>query len=154
LASASRTACESEDPAPWMAADSKLPASVSYERHSRIYGRNLNFGRPVAPISTNEPIGTKYFLTDHRTSYTRIEPNGILFMFNEIVQPLLQPPRLGNLLLPHQHSAHIEPGRDGLFNLIKSIPPTLRYEPGVIAAEGDFVIVHGRFSGFGLPIPL
>ena len=51
-----------------------------------------------------------------------------------------------------QHSAHIEPGRDGLFSLIKSIPPTLRYEPGVIVAEGDFVIIHGRFSGFGLPV--
>jgi predicted SnoaL-like aldol condensation-catalyzing enzyme len=51
-----------------------------------------------------------------------------------------------------QHSAHIEPGRDGLFNLIKSIPPTLRYEPGVIVAEGDLVIIHGRFSGFGLPL--
>ena len=48
-----------------------------------------------------------------------------------------------------QHSAHIEPGRDGLFSLIKSIPPTLKYEPGTIVAEGDFVIVHGRFSGFG-----
>ena len=56
--------------------------------------------------------------------------------------------------LPHyiQHSAHIEPGRDGLFNLIKSIPPTLKYEPGTIVAEGDFVIVHGRFSGFGAPV--
>ena len=51
-----------------------------------------------------------------------------------------------------QHSAHIAPGRDGLFNLIKSIPPTLRYEPGTIVAEGDFVIVHGRFSGFGAPV--
>ena len=48
-----------------------------------------------------------------------------------------------------QHSAHIEPGREGLFNLIKSIPPTLKYQPGVIVAEGDFVIVHGRFSGHG-----
>jgi predicted SnoaL-like aldol condensation-catalyzing enzyme len=48
-----------------------------------------------------------------------------------------------------QHSAHIAPGRDGLFNLIKSIPPTLKYEPGTIVAEKDFVIVHGRFSGFG-----
>ncbi|HMI51918.1 MAG TPA: nuclear transport factor 2 family protein [Candidatus Saccharimonadales bacterium] len=55
---------------------------------------------------------------------------------------------------PHyiQHSAHIAPGRDGLFNLIKSIPPTLQYEPGTIVAEGDFVIVHGRFSGFGAPV--
>ncbi len=51
-----------------------------------------------------------------------------------------------------QHSAHIAPGREGLFNLIKSIPPTLKYEPGTIVAEGDFVIVHGRFSGFGQPV--
>jgi predicted SnoaL-like aldol condensation-catalyzing enzyme len=51
-----------------------------------------------------------------------------------------------------QHSAHIEPGREGLFNLIKSLPSTLRYEAGVIVAEGDFVIVHGRFSGFGAPV--
>ena len=51
-----------------------------------------------------------------------------------------------------QHSAHIPPGRDGLFNLIKSLPSTLKYESGTIAAEGDFVIVHGRFSNFGLPV--
>jgi predicted SnoaL-like aldol condensation-catalyzing enzyme len=51
-----------------------------------------------------------------------------------------------------QHSAHIEPGRDGLFNLIRSIPPTLKYEPGIIVADGDFVIVHGRFSDFGAPV--
>jgi predicted SnoaL-like aldol condensation-catalyzing enzyme len=50
-----------------------------------------------------------------------------------------------------QHSAHIEPGREGLFKLIKSLPPTLRYESATIVAEGDFVIVHGRFSGFGAP---
>jgi predicted SnoaL-like aldol condensation-catalyzing enzyme len=51
-----------------------------------------------------------------------------------------------------QHSAHIEPGREGLFNLIKSIPPTLKYEPGAILAEGNFVMVHGRYSGTGLPV--
>src|SRR5271170_6415635 len=51
-----------------------------------------------------------------------------------------------------QHSAHIEPGREGLFNLIKSLPATLKYEAGAIVAEGDFVIVHGRFSGFGAPV--
>ena len=50
-----------------------------------------------------------------------------------------------------QHSAHIEPGREGLFNLIKASPASLKYEPGVIVSEGDFVIVHGRFSGTGLP---
>jgi len=55
---------------------------------------------------------------------------------------------------PHyiQHSAHIAPGREGLFDLIKSLPPTLKYEPGTIVAEGDFVIVHGRFQDFGLPV--
>jgi len=51
-----------------------------------------------------------------------------------------------------QHSAHIAPGREGLFNIVKSLPPTLKYEPGTIVAEGDFVIVHGRFSNFGLPV--
>ena len=51
-----------------------------------------------------------------------------------------------------QHSAHIAPGREGLFDLIKSLPPTLKYEPGTIVAEGDVVIVHGRFSGFGAPV--
>jgi predicted SnoaL-like aldol condensation-catalyzing enzyme len=50
-----------------------------------------------------------------------------------------------------QHSAHIAPGREGLFNLVRSLPSTLKYEPGLIVADGDFVIVHGRFSGFGAP---
>ena len=51
-----------------------------------------------------------------------------------------------------QHSAHIEPGREGLFNLVKSIPTTLKYESSLIIAEGDCVILHGRFSGIGLPV--
>jgi predicted SnoaL-like aldol condensation-catalyzing enzyme len=51
-----------------------------------------------------------------------------------------------------QHSAHIEPGREGLFNLIRSLPPSLKYEPGVVVADGDFVMVHGRFSGFGAAV--
>jgi predicted SnoaL-like aldol condensation-catalyzing enzyme len=50
-----------------------------------------------------------------------------------------------------QHSAHIAPGREGLFNLIRTLPATLKYEPGVILADSDFVIVHGRFSGHGPP---
>ena len=50
-----------------------------------------------------------------------------------------------------QHSAHIAPGRDGLFNLIRRLPATLRYENQLIIAEGDYVIAHGRFSGNGRP---
>jgi predicted SnoaL-like aldol condensation-catalyzing enzyme len=54
---------------------------------------------------------------------------------------------------PHyiQHSAHIEPGREGLFNLIKSVPPEMKYENSLIMAEGDMLMLHGRFSGLGLP---
>jgi predicted SnoaL-like aldol condensation-catalyzing enzyme len=51
-----------------------------------------------------------------------------------------------------QHSAHIEPGRNGLFNLIRNTPDTLRYEHQLIVAEGDYVVVHGRFSGYGRPV--
>ena len=51
-----------------------------------------------------------------------------------------------------QHSAHIEPGREGLFDLIRSAPVTLRYEHQLIVAEGDYVIVYGRFTGDGRPV--
>ena len=50
-----------------------------------------------------------------------------------------------------QHSAHISPGRIGLFNLIRTLPDTLKYENQLIVAEDDYVIAHGRFSGNGRP---
>ena len=50
-----------------------------------------------------------------------------------------------------QQSAHIPPGRDGLFNLVRSMPASLKYETALIVAENDYVIVHGRFSGTGRP---
>ena len=50
-----------------------------------------------------------------------------------------------------QHSAHIAPGREGLFKLIRTVPKTLRYENQLMVAEGDYVIAHGRFSGNGRP---
>ncbi|MEM5296802.1 nuclear transport factor 2 family protein [Burkholderia sp. JPY481] len=50
-----------------------------------------------------------------------------------------------------QHSAHIAPGREGLFDLIRTLPATLRYENQLVVAEGDYVIAHGRFSGNGRP---
>ena len=51
-----------------------------------------------------------------------------------------------------QHSAHIPPGRDGLFGLIKAMPKELRYENALTTADGDFVMLHGRFSGIGQPV--
>jgi predicted SnoaL-like aldol condensation-catalyzing enzyme len=50
-----------------------------------------------------------------------------------------------------QHSAHIAPGREGLFDLVKSAPATMRYENALTVAEDDCVMLHGRFSGLGLP---
>jgi predicted SnoaL-like aldol condensation-catalyzing enzyme len=52
-----------------------------------------------------------------------------------------------------QHSAHIPPGRVGLFGLVKNVPGTLRYENQLILANGDFVMLHGRYSGLGPGIP-
>ncbi|RKE37482.1 putative SnoaL-like aldol condensation-catalyzing enzyme [Paraburkholderia sp. BL23I1N1] len=50
-----------------------------------------------------------------------------------------------------QHSAHIPPGRDGLFNLVRALPDAARYENQLIVADSDYVIAHGRFSGIGKP---
>ena len=46
-----------------------------------------------------------------------------------------------------QHSAHIAPGREGLFELVKAAPKELHYENALIVADGDYVMLHGRFSG-------
>ena len=50
-----------------------------------------------------------------------------------------------------QHSAHIPPGRDGLFDLVRAAPFEMRYENHVAAAEGDYVLLHGRFTSNGRP---
>jgi F420H(2)-dependent quinone reductase len=50
-----------------------------------------------------------------------------------------------------QHSAHIEPGREGLFELVKASPPDMRYENRLIVADGDYVMLHGRFTDIGQP---
>jgi predicted SnoaL-like aldol condensation-catalyzing enzyme len=50
-----------------------------------------------------------------------------------------------------QHSAHIPPGREGLFALVKGVPENFRYENGLTVADGDYVFLHGRFSNIGLP---
>jgi predicted SnoaL-like aldol condensation-catalyzing enzyme len=48
-----------------------------------------------------------------------------------------------------QHSAHIEPGREGLFDLVKAAPEQMHYEHQLVVADGEYVILHGRFSGRG-----
>jgi predicted SnoaL-like aldol condensation-catalyzing enzyme len=50
-----------------------------------------------------------------------------------------------------QHSAQIQPGREGLFELVKALPPDMRYENALITANADYVMLHGRFSNVGQP---
>ncbi|MET9388581.1 nuclear transport factor 2 family protein [Streptomyces sp. NPDC002928] len=50
-----------------------------------------------------------------------------------------------------QHGAHIAPGRAGLLDLIRSLSDTLRYEQELVLAEGDHVMLYGRFAGTGSP---
>jgi predicted SnoaL-like aldol condensation-catalyzing enzyme len=71
-----------------------------------------------------------------------IEPFDTLFNKRDYTAPSGSGPRT-------THSAHIEPGGEGLFNLVKAAPPQLRYEHQLVVADGDYVILHGRFSGRG-----
>ncbi|MPY52431.1 nuclear transport factor 2 family protein [Streptomyces acidicola] len=48
-----------------------------------------------------------------------------------------------------QHSRHIPPGREGLFNLVRALPATLHYDNQLTVAEGDYVMLYGRYSGTG-----
>jgi predicted SnoaL-like aldol condensation-catalyzing enzyme len=50
-----------------------------------------------------------------------------------------------------QHSAHIQPGREGLFELVKASPADMRYENALVVANGDYVMLHGRFTNIGQP---
>jgi predicted SnoaL-like aldol condensation-catalyzing enzyme len=49
-----------------------------------------------------------------------------------------------------QHSAHVPAGRAALFNFVKTLPLSARYENQAILAEGNLLMLHGRFSNIGL----
>ena len=55
-----------------------------------------------------------------------------------------------NQTIESKNKALVLEAFDTLFN--KRDYGALKYEPGTIVAEKDFVIVHGRFSGFGQPV--
>ena len=52
-----------------------------------------------------------------------------------------------------QHNPAIPSGRDAIPTLISHLAPGFRYEPGMIVAEGDLVMIHGRYTGWG-PKPM
>src|SRR3984957_12642622 len=96
------------------------------------------------------------FISDQETDMTRTTPEQNKFLLLEAFDPLLNKrdyaaaERFWSTRYI-QHSAHIGPGREGLFDLVRSAPAELRYQNQLIVAEGDFVIAHGRFSGIGRP---
>ncbi len=48
-----------------------------------------------------------------------------------------------------QHNPFIPPKRDGLRGFVEALPKDRRYEHGRVFADGEFVIVHGRYIGGG-----
>ena len=52
-----------------------------------------------------------------------------------------------------QHNPGIANGSEELPGIIKSLPPTFKYEPGFVITQGDMVMIHGRYTGWG-PKPM
>ena len=52
-----------------------------------------------------------------------------------------------------QHNPTVGTGRAGLKEIAPHLSPELHYTPGIIVAEGDYVMIHGRYIGWG-PKPL
>ena len=48
-----------------------------------------------------------------------------------------------------QHNPTMGNGNGDLAGAIKQLPPSFKYELGMIVADGDLVMVHGRYGGFG-----
>jgi predicted SnoaL-like aldol condensation-catalyzing enzyme len=52
-----------------------------------------------------------------------------------------------------QHNPTIPSGSAAIKDLIPKLPKDFSYEPGMVVAEGDLVMVHGRYVGWG-PKPM
>ena len=52
-----------------------------------------------------------------------------------------------------QHNPTIPDGADDLPKVIATLPANFKYEPGIIVADGDIVMIHGLYTGWG-PKPL
>jgi predicted SnoaL-like aldol condensation-catalyzing enzyme len=48
-----------------------------------------------------------------------------------------------------QHNPLIPGKRDGLRNYVKNLPEGRRYEPSLVLAEGNIVMIYGRYIGGG-----
>ncbi|APR88530.1 hypothetical protein A7982_13879 [Minicystis rosea] len=48
-----------------------------------------------------------------------------------------------------QHNPRMPNGTDFFRKMIPSLKPDFRYEAGLVIEDGDFVMVHGRYVGWG-----
>jgi predicted SnoaL-like aldol condensation-catalyzing enzyme len=48
-----------------------------------------------------------------------------------------------------QHNPMVPNGSAVLKGFVSNFGPDFKYEPGMVVAEGDLVMVHGRYSGMG-----
>ena len=53
----------------------------------------------------------------------------------------------------HQHNPLIANGTAAIKAIIAGLSPDFRYEPGLVVADGEYVMIHGRYTGWG-PKPL
>jgi len=48
-----------------------------------------------------------------------------------------------------QHNPRMPNGSDSFRKLIPSLKADFRYEPGLVLEDGEFVMIHGRYVGWG-----
>jgi predicted SnoaL-like aldol condensation-catalyzing enzyme len=52
-----------------------------------------------------------------------------------------------------QHNPQIPNGTAAIKGLLGNLSSDFKYEPGLVIAEGDYVSIHGRYTGWG-PKPM
>ena len=52
-----------------------------------------------------------------------------------------------------QHNPLIANGTAAIKAVIAGLSPDFKYEPGLVVADGEYVMIHGRYTGWG-PKPL
>ena len=52
-----------------------------------------------------------------------------------------------------QHNPQIPNGTAAIKSVLQNLSPDFKYQPGVVVADGDYVMVHGRYVGWG-PKPM
>jgi len=48
-----------------------------------------------------------------------------------------------------QHNPRIPNGPEAIPPIVSALPKEFRYEMGMVVAQGDLVMVHGRYTGWG-----